>query len=219
MSLSPAVRREYLRIRSTNPFMGARNALLWARSIVTPNLPEGVEETDDSRGRGNQTVLAKGTTDGFEVEIYVEPDYYSEPRGTWTDTWSPEAVQRPDWRPGDRDRWRYFVPEHGETQRSMAQGWSRSGMSRGNAWILAGEALRDDVRRAGDEREVYMVAARVSRAGVLLAEDALHGCDVDSRERWSVSRSYLLDTGIEVLSEALHGARERLADLVASAAS
>lgn len=93
---------------------------------------------------------ARFERNGFVFHLYTREDDMGD--GIFTDRWQRNAVQNPAWRPDQRgyDRcYRYWIPEHGQTQREIANGLSRfNGMSRHDAWVAAGRSLIEDLETA-----------------------------------------------------------------------
>lgn len=209
--LDTATRRVFDHYRAQG--LRTSSALRLARTIVAP--PTGGLEWGTSR---DYTPVGTGTIDGFEVSVRVLPqyDYDASDYGTFTDTWSPEAI--PTGKRNSRE-FAWFVPAMETTEERRRYLNGAAGMSRHTAWLTALEYARHDMRLAR-EPEAYCVRVTVSRQGVELGSAALYGYDVDPDTPSGHTFALLQDWAVSdsgVIEEALEEAREALGRLVRSA--
>ncbi len=170
--MTPTVAKAHALARE-HPDASARVRLYWAREAPPP-VPPG----DWANGADGPTVSF--TTEGFDVTIHFEPDYYPEPRARFTDAWESGAVQHPAWRPNEWNRNRvnrWIVLEAGNVE-DHYEGLHKMGYSKSVARALAEEYVRQDIQHAIDPEE-WVCSVTASKAGVELGRDTLGGIDGD----------------------------------------
>jgi hypothetical protein len=205
--LTDKIRDSYRQHRTEDSRLPARNALAWAR-----NDPEAMHPGFTWTDANTPTVLGGvGIVDGFDVRVSVTLDDDPHIDGTFTDDWSPGAVQNPEWRPGDRNRvYRYFVSGYSDADQQRKD-LARAGFDRHSAYIVAQANVRDEARRA-IQPEQYIITASAYREDVLLGQVKVHGFDVP--EDWAQARRQFIDSAGNLIDEAVGEAAAQLAKLV-----
>lgn len=184
----------YRKHRATG--VGARTALQWARALVYDHVHDG------------QTFQVEGfdVVVRFEVDVDDTPEWY----GTFTDTWSPEVVERHN--PG-RFEYRYFLPTYPEAQ-YRADLAKR--MGRHAAWVEARRKARHDLDMAesfGRDWTTWLMRVGVSRNGILLGSAAIGSVDLGKDECPDTSDFVAEMFHGDLIPEAIAEARDALAKL------
>jgi hypothetical protein len=211
--LRDKARREmYRRFRVRYSGMRARDAWRYAESWID-TLSERAE-LDWTESGGNLSATLQ--REGFDVTVYVKPDYDTWPDGDFTDNPTADSVRIPDtYR--ERDSFRYYTPLC--SYREHRDGLTKLGFARGVAHELATRYVREEMERnVRQDRAVYVIGASASREGIELAHTAIHGYEIDADATYTQAVTSLTDAVIEngVIDEAVSEARQALARLSAS---
>jgi hypothetical protein len=207
-----ARREMYRRFRVKYSGMRARDVWRWADSWI--DMLAERAELDWTESGGN--LSANLRREGFDVTVYVKPDYDTWPDGDFTDNPSADSVAIPDtYR--ERNSFRYYTPvcSYREHRASL----TKLGYARGVAHELATRYVREEMERnVRQDRAVYMIGASASREGIELGRMTIGGYEIDADASYSETISTLTDAVIEngVIDEAVSEARQALARLNAS---
>lgn len=203
--IDQATREHYRTLRAEG--VRPRNALEVARNRANPSWPQfGMVPGDKP---------ARVEWEGFTLALRIEQEQYPDTSwaGEFSDTFQEGAVQNPDWRPGQyayESVYRWFIPTNDPWENLPY--FKRAGMAKHDAWLAVQRIIREDyeIARGGDSRPQWVFIVAAERAGVTLAEDALHGIDLGE---WPNDSHEVDMSAADVAREALHGARAALSRL------
>ena len=186
----------------------ARHAMHAARATLRPVERAAFRAFGSYPCDGDSFVLwAPG---GISVRVAIVAD--DEPRGTFTDEWSADAIANPDYYPGS-NRCRYYRTEWDRGPRELAADF-RSEYGRHDAYLRALSCLRAEARRSA-EGGLWGVVVTVTAAGNELARESLWGIDVSESLPWLDLASVARD----VIAEALWAVQPDEIDATARALS
>lgn len=204
--------RAYKRIRKSNPVIGAKSAMQWAKGQTRQErLPWG-------SGAGNHAALAVFERDGFTVRVIV--DYSDEPQDRVHETDENTGIRNPRFR-WTGDSWdtrhveRYLALESDYTVRQLAEDWNGRpyGMSKSVAWDEALASLTKEAEGyLADDFTEYNVTVEVLFEGAELGTASVGGFEPDEFQfAEQVGDMAALDEGL--LDEALYEARAAVKEL------
>jgi hypothetical protein len=210
--------RNYRRLRSQNPTLGARNALRWAKSLTKPLA------YDWSVNPGNHVNAATTTREGFDIRILVDYDLYADRRAEYTD--NNTGIRNPDfdWDDGDGYHYRnnpqkgnrYIEVESGYTVPSLADDYNKMGMSKSVALDVARKSLEDEAREyLADEWASYVITVKASLSGIEMGSASLDGTETSMDTRDEVEFEVTVDD-YDLIGEAIENARESMTHLLAA---
>ena len=210
--------RNYRRLRSKNPTLGASNALRWAKSLAKPL------SYDWSVNPGRHVNAATTTRDGFDIRILVDYDEYADRRAEYTD--NDTGIRNPDfdWDNGDGYYYRnnpqkgkrYIEVESGYTVPSLADDYHKMGMSKSVALDVARKSLEDEAREyLADEWASYVITVKASLAGIEMGSASLGGTEVSMDTPAELEFEVTLDD-YDLIGEAIEDARSALLLLTAA---